>query len=99
MSRRADAVVRMITEYPVILFFFQAGDGIRGRTVTGVQTCALPIYRATPPASVRARTEAGGVARSATSRRAVRSTIAAARRGWSFGEDGRSASPEDPRSA
>src|SRR5207248_8387382 len=26
-------------------FFFQAEDGIRGRTVTGVQTCALPIYR------------------------------------------------------
>src|SRR5437867_7307160 len=24
-------------------FFFQAEDGIRGRTVTGVQTCALPI--------------------------------------------------------
>src|SRR5207248_7705642 len=26
------------------LFFFQAEDGIRDRTVTGVQTCALPIY-------------------------------------------------------
>src|SRR5207248_7502226 len=25
------------------LFFFQAEDGIRDRTVTGVQTCALPI--------------------------------------------------------
>src|SRR5207248_8984140 len=25
------------------LFFFQAEDGIRVRTVTGVQTCALPI--------------------------------------------------------
>src|SRR5438309_11228868 len=24
-------------------FFFQAEDGIRGGTVTGVQTCALPI--------------------------------------------------------
>src|SRR5207245_7496687 len=24
-------------------FFFQAGDGIRDATVTGVQTCALPI--------------------------------------------------------
>src|SRR5699024_7360958 len=24
-------------------FFFQAEDGIRGRNVTGVQTCALPI--------------------------------------------------------
>src|SRR5689334_23800204 len=26
-------------------FFFQAEDGIRGGTVTGVQTCALPIWR------------------------------------------------------
>src|SRR6267143_1729603 len=25
-------------------FFFQAEDGIRDRTVTGVQTCALPIW-------------------------------------------------------
>src|SRR5690242_21601804 len=25
-------------------FFFQAEDGIRDRHVTGVQTCALPIY-------------------------------------------------------
>ena len=24
-------------------FFFQAEDGIRGRLVTGVQPCALPI--------------------------------------------------------
>src|SRR5579885_3723685 len=26
-------------------FFFQAEDGIRDRNVTGVQTCALPIYQ------------------------------------------------------
>src|SRR2546427_3025634 len=26
-------------------FFFQAKDGIRDLTVTGVQTCALPIFR------------------------------------------------------
>src|SRR5688572_33359611 len=26
-------------------FFFQAEDGIRYLTVTGVQTCALPIFR------------------------------------------------------
>src|SRR5882672_12533096 len=32
----------------VILFFFQAEDGIRDHCVTGVQTCALPIsWRAT----------------------------------------------------
>src|SRR5690625_6536649 len=28
----------------VIFFFFQAEDGIRDGHVTGVQTCALPIY-------------------------------------------------------
>src|SRR5207245_1232223 len=28
------------------VFFFQAEDGIRDATVTGVQTCALPIFEA-----------------------------------------------------
>src|SRR5438309_5940665 len=27
-----------------VFFFFQAEDGIRDGTVTGVQTCALPIF-------------------------------------------------------
>src|SRR5438034_10873371 len=27
-----------------LFFFFQAEDGIRDHCVTGVQTCALPIY-------------------------------------------------------
>src|SRR5690625_5548643 len=31
----------------LICFFFQAEDGIRDGHVTGVQTCALPIYMAT----------------------------------------------------
>src|SRR2546430_5596345 len=36
-----------MNRYDVFLFFFfQAEDGIRDLTVTGVQTCALPIYRA-----------------------------------------------------
>src|SRR5687767_15305400 len=29
-------------------FFFQAEDGIRDKLVTGVQTCALPIYSPMP---------------------------------------------------
>src|SRR2546425_5419533 len=29
-------------------FFFQAEDGIRDKLVTGVQTCALPIYLGHP---------------------------------------------------
>src|SRR2546425_7949689 len=28
----------------IFFFFFQAEDGIRDKLVTGVQTCALPIY-------------------------------------------------------
>src|SRR2546430_11882284 len=31
-----------------LFFFFQAEDGIRDLTVTGVQTCALPIYASLP---------------------------------------------------
>src|SRR2546430_5507602 len=31
------------------VFFFQAEDGIRDLTVTGVQTCALPICKVTSP--------------------------------------------------
>src|SRR2546430_9280530 len=31
-----------------MFFFFQAEDGIRDLTVTGVQTCALPIYPESP---------------------------------------------------
>src|SRR2546430_3459492 len=34
------------------LFFFQAEDGIRDLTVTGVQTCALPISPVRPPAGI-----------------------------------------------
>src|SRR5437016_10744263 len=33
-------------------FFFQAEDGIRDWSVTGVQTCALPIFKAVSFASV-----------------------------------------------
>src|SRR6266516_7379240 len=36
-------------------FLFQAEDGIRDRTVTGVQTCALPISRKLAPLRRRSR--------------------------------------------
>src|SRR5205085_8166036 len=36
------------------LCFFQAEDGIRVLTVTGVQTCALPIWSDAYPARLRA---------------------------------------------
>src|SRR2546426_8359288 len=34
-------------------FFFQAEDGIRDYKVTGVQTCALPIYLRDRPVTLR----------------------------------------------
>src|SRR5437016_13551102 len=36
----------MYIRFCVFVFFFQAEDGIRDWSVTGVQTCALPIYMA-----------------------------------------------------
>src|SRR5207237_2676880 len=39
----------------IFFFFFQAEDGIRDSSVTGVQTCALPIYA---PMSCELRTAA-----------------------------------------
>src|SRR5205085_6970546 len=38
-----DAVVLTVYMCFFVFFFFQAEDGIRDLTVTGVQTCALPI--------------------------------------------------------
>src|SRR2546430_12120759 len=40
-----DVVVEVLSGVSAVLFFFffQAEDGIRDLTVTGVQTCALPI--------------------------------------------------------
>src|SRR5437773_3597787 len=36
--------IRFFPSFCFSYFFFQAEDGIRDRDVTGVQTCALPIY-------------------------------------------------------
>src|SRR5437870_5853628 len=38
--------------YFFFFFFFQAEDGIRDGHVTGVQTCALPIYHMPEPKSL-----------------------------------------------
>src|SRR5205085_6733550 len=55
------------------LFFFQAEDGIRDLTVTGVQTCALPISTWSCPgprrSSPRARSGPGRACRAASPRR------------------------------
>src|SRR2546430_8214416 len=44
LRARCDGERRMrTTSVGLLFFFFQAEDGIRDLTVTGVQTCALPI--------------------------------------------------------
>src|SRR5439155_9002463 len=42
---------------PGSCFFFQAEDGIRDGHVTGVQTCALPIYRLGSDRAAAARSD------------------------------------------
>src|SRR5256885_9465124 len=44
-SSERDYILVMLTLIGVVVFFFfQAEDGIRDYKVTGVQTCALPIF-------------------------------------------------------
>src|SRR6266542_2869022 len=43
----------------LFFFFFQAEDGIRDATVTGVQTCALPICLPPRHATIRGMDPAG----------------------------------------
>src|SRR5260370_24378139 len=46
--------VRSLAPSSFLLFFFQAEDGIRDSSVTGVQTCALPISGGAAPSSMSA---------------------------------------------
>src|SRR5256886_8965793 len=41
--RKTVCMSRSCSQHSSFVFFFQAEDGIRDLTVTGVQTCALPI--------------------------------------------------------
>src|SRR6266567_7399337 len=45
----------MALSFPCLFFFFQAEDGIRDLTVTGVQTCALPILSGREPFRLKPR--------------------------------------------
>src|SRR2546430_4954020 len=69
-------------------FFFQAEDGIRDLTVTGVQTCALPIFR---DAVDRGR---GGAAETASPRARAGCAAPGARR--VRGQSGRAGQPAGP---
>src|SRR5690348_17914641 len=60
----------------LVIFFFQAEDGIRDGRVTGVQTCALPISSGRPsrcgngiPAPSSWRCSSGSAPRSGVSKR------------------------------
>src|SRR2546430_10651586 len=44
-----------------LCFFFQAEEGIRDLTVTGVQTCALPIYTGFEPSAILSPSEMADV--------------------------------------
>src|SRR5207249_7989218 len=85
----------------VIIFFFQAEDGIRDRNVTGVQTCALPIsWRfprcATPRDAIPPYRWARASERSAESARAGRDRIC--RRVIGYGtEDSKTSRSEERR--
>src|SRR6266404_7908566 len=51
-----------------LFFFFQAEDGIRDKLVTGVQTCALPIFPRGRGSNREARREKPGRGRGAARR-------------------------------
>src|SRR5256886_4096374 len=59
------STVMEVDDLVVLLFFFQAEDGIRDLTVTGVQTCALPISRTLEPRGLPARHATRAVAAAA----------------------------------
>src|SRR5205823_12095812 len=48
-------MLRLMYDVIFFFFFFQAEDGIRDKLVTGVQTCALPIYEEALPSQRRRR--------------------------------------------
>src|SRR5437667_501503 len=82
----------LLFSYLFFFFFFQAEDGIRDRDVTGVQTCALPIYVYLAPGRAAAaggkdagsfwESERDASPRAALGGPAAGQRVAARRRGW-----------------
>src|SRR6266516_1302596 len=84
-----------MVEFFQIFFFFQAEDGIRYRTVTGVQTCALPDrlhphYAGDPFARQREK-----ISRTGQSRRRYPGSLFADRR-RRLSAQGDAARPQEP---
>src|SRR5260370_40819477 len=65
----------------ILFFFFQAEDGIRDSSVTGVQTCALPICSQSASAEVRRSPSKSRKAR-AISRNQLNCTVLSKRSMW-----------------
>src|SRR5256885_4522617 len=59
----ARGVLRVLCESGGFFFFFQAEDGIRDYKVTGVQTCALPIFACHARLNVRQDVRSGSGSR------------------------------------
>src|SRR5208282_5058925 len=78
----------MVGSMKLVFFFFQAEDGIRDATVTGVQTCALPISGCRPGRGRADRTSRPGRTDAAASSAGF---MAAARadRAWGAGPSSR----------
>src|SRR5688572_31133513 len=72
----------------LFFFFFQAEDGIRDLTVTGVQTCALPISRYTDPVCRLCRRE--GMKLFLKGDRCFKDKCAIERRNYAPGQDRKS---------
>src|SRR5438067_7174515 len=51
-GRRVELSIEQSSRAGRLVFFFQAEDGIRDRNVTGVQTCALPIFSRQRPLAI-----------------------------------------------
>src|SRR3712207_8510846 len=60
MQEDLDREMNLTADKGVVFIFFQAEDGIRDIGVTGVQTCALPIWRGAPRSASRRRSRRVG---------------------------------------
>src|SRR5438034_4794232 len=57
----ANCILYFVLLFVFFFFFFQAEDGIRDHCVTGVQTCALPIFRSALGDAAKSISEVGPI--------------------------------------
>src|SRR5258708_21186957 len=85
-TRKTSCEVVCRATWRAVFFFFQAEDGIRDDLVTGVQTCALPIFARRHRLAVIEDAGSACAASSITARRWRRamSRIASISQGWPY---------------